>query len=381
MITADILRRIMPKAGARAEQFAPHLDAARHKWVGDNPVHVAQWLAQIAHESGQLRYVREIADGSAYEGRADLGNVQDGDGPRFRGRGLIQLTGRSNYERYSQAAGVDFVGNPELLELPAYAADSAGWFWHANGLAALADALDPVLACTKRINGGTNGLQERRTFYASALAALAPDAAPSPVSADPGPLPAPIVESTPITPPARKESPMLPALLAALLPNLLSALPELARVIKNDNVPERNIAIAKKAFEVIIPAVSAANAQEAVDKITNDPQALATAREAVAPMLEIIEVGGGIPAARKFTTDILTSTAPSWAKVGWGFTIAVLAFGIIFGGGYVMGTLVLDPQADPQLKAGILEYAKNLGLIVGSFAFGSSVGSRNKDAR
>ena len=67
--------------------------------------------------------------------------------------------------------------------------------------------------------------------------------------------------------------------------------------------------------------------------------------------------------------------------MGWGFTIAVLAFGIIFGGGYVMGTLVLDPQADPQLKAGILEYAKNLGLIVGSFAFGSSVGSRNKDSR
>lgn len=381
MITADILRRIMPKAGARAELFAPHLEAARHKWVGDNPTHVAQWLAQIAHESGQLRYVREIADGSAYEGRADLGNVQDGDGPRFRGRGLIQLTGRSNYERYSQAADVDFVGNPELLELPAYAADSAGWFWHANGLPALADALDPTLACTKRINGATNGLQERRAFYSAALAVLAPAAPASPVSVDPGPPPAPIVESIPVTPPARKETPMLPAILAALLPSLVSALPELAKVIKNDNVPERNVAIAKKAFEVIIPAVNAANAQDAVDKITKDPQALATARDAVAPMLEIIEVGGGISAARKFTTDVFASGAPTWAKAGWGVTIAVLAFGIIFGGGYVMANLVLNPQTDPQLVAGVLEYGKNLGLIVASFAFGSSVGSRNKDAR
>jgi len=377
----------MPRAGARADLFAPHLEAARLKWVGDSPTHVAQWLAQIAHESGQLVYVREIADGSAYEGRHDLGNTEPGDGPRFRGRGLLQLTGRANVTAYSQAAGVDFVTHPELLEMPAYAADSAGWFWHIHDLGSLAEALDPVLACTKRINGGVNGLAERRVFYRAALAALASDVAPTlhpdvdvGISVPSKAIPAPIVESTPAYT-APKEPTMLPALLAALLPGLLSALPELARVIKNDNVPERNIAIAKKAFEVIIPAVSAANAQEAVDKITNDPQALATAREAVAPMLEIIEVGGGIPAARKFTTDILASAAPPWAKVGWGFTIAVLAFGIIFGGGYVMGTLVLDPQADPQLKAGILEYAKNLGLIVGSFAFGSSVGSRNKDAR
>ena len=173
-ITAALLRRIMPGAGDRAELYAPHLEAARSRWVGDKPEHVAMWLAQLAHESGELRYVREIASGNAYEGRADLGNTQPGDGPRFRGRGLIQLTGRDNYARAAAALGLPLLDHPELLEAPAHAAAVSGWFWHWARCGERMDAADdPVLAVTRRINGGTNGLERRRAYYAEALAAIA----------------------------------------------------------------------------------------------------------------------------------------------------------------------------------------------------------------
>lgn len=173
-ITAALLRRIMPGAGDRAELYAPHLEAVRWRWVGDKPEHVAMWLAQLAHESGQLRYVRELASGNAYEGRADLGNTQPGDGPRFRGRGLIQLTGRDNYARAAAALGLPLLEHPELLETPANAAAVSGWFWHWARCGGRMDAAaDPVLAVTRRINGGTNGLDARRAYYAEALAGIA----------------------------------------------------------------------------------------------------------------------------------------------------------------------------------------------------------------
>ncbi len=87
------------------------------------------FIAQIAHESGELTYVQEIASGKAYEGRKDLGNTQPGDGIRYKGRGLIQLTGRANYEKYGQLMGLDLINNPELLEEPEFAALSAAYFW------------------------------------------------------------------------------------------------------------------------------------------------------------------------------------------------------------------------------------------------------------
>jgi putative chitinase len=125
------------------------------------PLRLAHWLAQVGHESGELRYVEELASGRAYEGRKDLGNTQPGDGVRFKGRGLIQLTGRHNYTKYTKAIGQELEPQ-QLAELP-WCVDSAGWFWTQGSgmnLNDLADR-DNALVITRRINGGLNGLSHR----------------------------------------------------------------------------------------------------------------------------------------------------------------------------------------------------------------------------
>lgn len=131
----------------------------------------AAFLAQIGHESGQLLYVKELASGSAYEGRSDLGNTMPGDGVRFKGRGLIQITGRTNYFAAMMELDLDCVEHPELLEEPVNAARSSGWFWFTHGLNELADAGD-FIKITRKINGGTNGLEDRQQLYAKALEVL-----------------------------------------------------------------------------------------------------------------------------------------------------------------------------------------------------------------
>ena len=124
----------------------------------------ATFLSQLAHESGRFYYVEEIASGKAYEGRKDLGNVKPGDGVRYKGRGLIQLTGRANYRQLSQELGVDFENNPDLLKSPQYAVQSACWFWQSRNLNEFADVRD-IKTITKRINGGYNGLADREALY------------------------------------------------------------------------------------------------------------------------------------------------------------------------------------------------------------------------
>lgn len=173
MITTDLLRRIMPESGPRAALFTVPLVTAAAEFDIDNEERIAAWLAQLAHESGQLRYVRELASGQAYEGRRDLGNTQAGDGARFRGRGLIQITGRANYEQLRVALGLDCVAHPEILEDPHNAARVSGWFWKGRGLNELADGgTVNFTKITRRINGGTNGLADREMFYSRARAAL-----------------------------------------------------------------------------------------------------------------------------------------------------------------------------------------------------------------
>lgn len=164
MITTDELEQIMPFAGGRAAKYAEPLRQAMQEFDITTIPRQAAFLAQIAHESGSLRYTKELASGEAYEGRADLGNTNAGDGVRFKGRGLIQITGRANYERCGQDLGVNLIGNPEALESPDLACRSAAWFWKAHGLNELADAGD-FIRITKRINGGTKGYQERLAFY------------------------------------------------------------------------------------------------------------------------------------------------------------------------------------------------------------------------
>lgn len=168
MITGTQLQSIMPFAKARIPAFIEPLNAAMHEFHINSPIRQAAFIAQIAHESGELRYVEEIASGIAYEYRKDLGNTQPGDGMKFKGRGLIQITGRNNYHECGKALGVDLITNPELLETNDLACRSAAWFWASRGLNDLADKGDYIRIC-RRINGGLNGLKERQAYYVKAM--------------------------------------------------------------------------------------------------------------------------------------------------------------------------------------------------------------------
>jgi putative chitinase len=133
----------------------------------DTPLRLAHFMAQLAHESGGFRHMEEIASGQAYEGRSDLGNDQPGDGKRYKGRGPIQLTGRLNYRNSGRALGFDFENHPELVAIPSVGLLVACSYWVGRRLNALADS-DDVEGITKRINGGLNGLAERKAYLAKA---------------------------------------------------------------------------------------------------------------------------------------------------------------------------------------------------------------------
>ena len=175
-ITMETLRAIMRCSEERATIYVEPINLALARYGINTPARIAAFLSQIGHESGGLRYVREIwgptAAQARYEGRKDLGNTQPGDGKRFMGRGLIQITGRANYIAVGNALGIDAVGNPEALESPLYASLSAGWFWDVRKLNMLADARD-MRTITRLINGGYNGLEDRLARYDTALQELA----------------------------------------------------------------------------------------------------------------------------------------------------------------------------------------------------------------
>lgn len=133
---------------------------------------LAMFIAQCAHESDGFATTAEYGSGKAYEGRKDLGNSQPGDGVRFKGRGLIQITGRANYSRAAAALNLPLVSNPTRASEFPTAAQTAAWFWKSHDLNAPADR-GSVSAVTLRINGGENGLASREAYYKRALAALA----------------------------------------------------------------------------------------------------------------------------------------------------------------------------------------------------------------
>ena len=174
-ITVQQLLLILPNAGQVAGVFVPVLNTAMNRYQIVGSKRVAAFIAQIGHESGQLRYVKEIwgptAAQTRYEGRADLGNTQSGDGSKYRGRGLIQITGRANYKACGDALGLDLINQPELLEKPQHACMSAAWFWATKGLSTLADE-GKFETISRRINGGLNGLADRQMLYARALKVL-----------------------------------------------------------------------------------------------------------------------------------------------------------------------------------------------------------------
>jgi putative chitinase len=175
-ITEQQLLQILPNAGRQAGVFVPALNTAMNHYGIVGVARAAAFIAQVGHESGQLRWVREIwgptAQQAGYEGRVDLGNTVKGDGSKYRGRGLIQITGRANYAACGEALGLDLVNQPTLLEQPQYAAMSAAWFWSTRGLNTLADQ-GQFVKITRRINGGLTGQDDRQALHDKALEVLA----------------------------------------------------------------------------------------------------------------------------------------------------------------------------------------------------------------
>ena len=175
-ITEQQLLQILPNAGRQAGVFVPVLNTAMNRYGIVGTQRAAAFIAQVGHESGQFRWLKELwgptAQQAGYEGRADLGNTVTGDGSKYRGRGLIQITGRATYAACGEALGLDLLSKPELLELPQYAAMSAAWFWSTRGLNSLADQKD-FAKITRRINGGLNGLEERLALWERAKKVLA----------------------------------------------------------------------------------------------------------------------------------------------------------------------------------------------------------------
>ena len=176
MLTDTQLQQVMPRlAAAKLQLLLPHLNHAMQTYGVDTMQRTAAFIAQLAHESGEFRWMEEIWGPTDPQRRyeppgtlaARLGNTQPGDGKRFKGRGPIQITGRFNYTKYGALLGIDLTAQPELAATPEIAFATAGLYWQSNGLNELADAGD-FLKITRRINGGTNGLADRQKYHTRA---------------------------------------------------------------------------------------------------------------------------------------------------------------------------------------------------------------------
>jgi len=167
----------------KAQRYAPYMNEAMLRGNITTLRRAQYWIAQLAHESVDLRYFEEIASGAAYEGRRDLGNTQPGDGRRFKGRGPIQLTGRSNYASFGRwlGDGNKFINDPALVATPKYGFLAALYYWETRNLNGYCDRGD-FRGLTRRINGGYNGLADRyfKLAYVKRLGSKVLPAKPDP---------------------------------------------------------------------------------------------------------------------------------------------------------------------------------------------------------
>lgn len=181
-LTLQQLNSIFPagaKSGRNAKFIEPLNDLFQKSDV-NTVKRVAGFLSQIGVESEEFLYVRELG-GNSYFNKYDiqyapakareLGNTSPGDGAKYKGRGLIQVTGKANYTACGKALGLDLVNHPELLEQPQYAVESAGWYWNSRNINAACDA-DDIVKITKLVNGGTTHLDRRTAYYNKAKSVL-----------------------------------------------------------------------------------------------------------------------------------------------------------------------------------------------------------------
>lgn len=371
-ITPDIISRGTGATPAAAQRWSQALAEAMQAYQINTPARAAAFLAQLGHESGRLRYTSEIwgptaqqmryeREPSALWARRDsknpathrnslafeLGNSEPGDGSRYRGRGLIQVTGRFNYgrrrdrlrARLGADAVPDFEAQPELLAEPAWAALSAADYWDEKGLNALADAGDFELI-TRRINGGLNGYADRLKLWEQGKAALAavshasaaPDRADSnepaahqaqeaapppstvPTPSQPDPAPAPSQRSTTM-------SAFIPAAFAAIA----EAVPSLIRLFGSSEVSERNAKAAELVVNVAKEATGARNEQELIETLKADPAAAALVADAVQHVWYQIAVDtSGIEGARAANSESMAKGERPWMNPALWITILLL---------------------------------------------------------
>lgn len=172
MITKDVLKKIAPNAKDQIiSDLEKYFDKYLDKYEVNTYLRVCHFLAQCAHESASFQTLEEYASGSAYEGRKDLGNTQPGDGKRYKGRGIIQLTGRANYRSAGQRLGYDLENNPVLAMSAEVSVQTALDYWKTRGLNQYADK-DDATTITKRINGGLNGFDDRKKYLSRAKTIL-----------------------------------------------------------------------------------------------------------------------------------------------------------------------------------------------------------------
>lgn len=366
-MTPEILRQATGCTASVASAVADPLTAACSFYGIDTRKRLAAFLAQIGHESGSFRYVREIwgpTDAQRrYEGRKDLGNTQPGDGERFKGRGFIQITGRFNYAKTRDRLAAlfpdvpDFEQEPERLEEVQWACLSACDYWHSRGLNELADA-DEFERITKKINGGLNGQADRLARWERAKSALASTGQPQEVTTMP-----------------------LPAIAAAALPLIVESIPKLAKLFgSGSEVAERNVKAAETVIGIVTEAVGAKNVQEAIETIQSDPQAAHAASQAVEERwYELTEAGGGgIDGAAKRDAAFAASGRSPLHSPAFIISCLLMVFPLML----MVDVFYVNPMSyTSELRTQIVTAVLGTIAIVGAFWLGSSFGSQRKDER
>ena len=167
-LTKEIILKIVPTANKElVSHLVPHFNTYFPQYDINTVNRISFFIGQCAEESASFRTLTEYASGAEYEGRKDLGNTHEGDGKRYKGRGIIQITGRFNYRKYGQILGLDLENNPELAKDPEVCVRVACEYWKSHSINKNADAND-IVGATKKINGGTNGLSQRTAYIKKA---------------------------------------------------------------------------------------------------------------------------------------------------------------------------------------------------------------------
>jgi putative chitinase len=380
-MTPDLLIAAVGCTPERAAKFAEPLSAACAAYGIDTNRRLAAFLAQIGHESGSFKFTSEVwgptPAQAGYEGRADLGNVKLGDGSRYRGHGLVQITGRFNHARVRDRLrkrfpdAPDFEADPEALTQPKWACLSAADYWDDKNLNALADT-DQFAAITKKINGGLNGQADRIARWERAKKAL--------------PL-APVETRVPnlatnAASLASKEEPMAP-FIAAALPALIEAAPALIRIFGESPRAEKNAKAAEVVADIAKRATGETTVEGAVTAIATDQQAAAAYREAVhvsmGDLLTALEKINdmdlkNVEAARAYNT-----AEPVFIEFGWlrlKFIHLLSLMFVIFSGAFVWRYW---PDLTPELKGAVITLMVIAGWNgVKDYWMSSSAGSDKK---